>query len=221
MSKIDFDVKDKTIGLVGKRGSGKSQMLHYILEMNKKHFKKIFIISPTEQLQGFYSDLVPKENIFDSYSESWVESLISKMMEINKGKTKQNCNRVLLVLDDVCGDTNFHQSPSLKKIFIRARHFFLSLIITAQYLFGNGGVPPVCRNNIDYLLVNKINGQSLEALVTEFRNGSISKENFIKMYYKSTGNYGFLIINNVNSESNDDLNSIYGVIRVPKEYVKN
>ena len=92
-------------------------MLHYILEMNKKHFKKIFIISPTEQLQGFYADLVPKENIFDSYSESWVESLISKMMEINKGKTKKDWHQVLFVLDDVCGDTNFHQSPSLKKIF--------------------------------------------------------------------------------------------------------
>lgn len=220
MSNIDFDITDKTIGLVGKRGSGKSQMLHYILEMNKNRFKKIFIISPTEQLQGFYSDIVPKENIFDVYSENWVDTLINKMMQINKGKTKNDCHRVLLVLDDVCGDTNFHQSPTLKKIFIRARHFFLSLIITAQYLFGNGGIPPVCRNNIDYLLVNKINGQSLEALVTEFRNGEISKEDFIKMYYKSTGNFGFLLINNVNSESNDNLDSIYGVIRVPPNYVR-
>ena len=103
---------------------------------------------------------------------------------------------------------------------MRGRHFFLTLIITAQYLFGNGGIPPACRNNLDYLLVNKINGQSLDALTKEFRNGDISKEDFVKMYNNSTGNYGFLLINNVSSEGNDDIDCIYGVIRVPKENLK-
>ena len=40
------------------------------------------------------------------------------------------------------------------------------------------------------------------------------------MYNNSTGNYGFLLINNVSSEGNDDLDSIYGIIRVPKQYIK-
>jgi len=217
---IEFDIKDKAIALVGKRGSGKSQMLHYILKMNKSNFKKIFLICPSEVINGFYADIIPKENIFDEYKEEWVESLISKLTKRNAGKTKKNADRVLLVLDDCCGDTNFHHSISLKKLFLRGRHFFLTLIITAQYLFGNGGIPPAARNNIDYLLVNKINGQSLEALTKEFRNGSISKEDFMKMYNNTTGNYGFLLINNVSSESNDDLDSIYGVIRVPEKYIK-
>jgi hypothetical protein len=217
---MDFDIKDKTIGLVGKRGSGKSQMLHYIVKNNKKSFQKIFVICPTEIITSFYTDITPKENIFFEYKEDWVESLITKLMEINKGKTKHNAHRVLLILDDCTGDTNFHQSPSLKKVFVRARHFFLTLILTSQYLFGNGGVPPVCRNNFDFLLVNKINGQSLECLSKEFRVGDISKEDFYAMYSENTGNYGFLLINNVSSEENDNLDAIYGVLRVPANFIK-
>jgi len=217
---IDFNIVDKTIGIVAKRGSGKSQLLHYIIKINKHHFKRVFIICPTEKINNFYEDIVPKENIFDSYNEVWVENLINLLTKHNTNRTKKNANRVLLILDDCCGDTNFHQSKTLKTIFTRGRHFFLTLILTSQYLFGNGGVPPVARNNFDFLLVNKINGQSLEALTKEFRNGNISKEEFIKMYNNSTGNYGFLLINNVSSCSNDDLDSIYGIIRTPKEYIK-
>ena len=217
---IDFNIKDKTIGIVAKRGSGKSQLLHYIIEVNKHIFKRVFIICPTEKINKFYEDIIPKENIFDSYNEKWVENLIKLLTNHNANKTKNTADRVLLILDDCCGDTNFHQSKTLKTIFTRGRHFYLTLILTSQYLFGNGGVPPVARNNFDFLLVNKINGQSLESLTKEFRNGNISKEKFISMYNNSTGNYGFLLINNVSSEGNDDLDSIYGTIRVPKDYIK-
>ena len=217
---IEFNIVDKTIGLCAKRGSGKSQMLHYIIEVNKHLFKRVFIICPTEKISKFYEDIIPKENIFDSYSEKWVENLIKLLTKHNENKTKHNADRVLLILDDCCSDTNFHQSKSLKTIFCRGRLFFLSLILTSQYLFGGSGIPPVFRNNLDFLLVNKINGQSLESLTKEFRNGNISKEKFISMYNNSTGNYGFLLINNVSSEGNDDLDSIYGIIRVPKQYIK-
>ena len=40
------------------------------------------------------------------------------------------------------------------------------------------------------------------------------------MYYRATSNYGFLLINNNSTKSNNDLNSIYGVIKTPKEYIK-
>ena len=85
MSNINFDITDKTIALVGKRGSGKSRLLHYILETNIRKYKKIFIICPTENINSFYADIVPKENIFDEYKEHWVESLISKLMIENEG----------------------------------------------------------------------------------------------------------------------------------------
>lgn len=217
---LSFDILDKTVCLLGKRGSGKSQLLHYIIEQNRHLFKKIFLISPTESIKSFYADLIPKSNIFTEYSEEWIQKLIDRMSELSAGKSSDEADHVLLVLDDVTSDANLQQSPTMKILFQRGRHFFISVILTAQYMQGDTGIGPGCRNNLDYLLVNKINGQSLDLLVREFKLGLMSKEDFIEMYKNSTGNYNWLLVNNTSSSREDDLNSIYGTIRVPDDKVK-
>lgn len=217
---MDFDIVDKTIALVGKRGSGKSRMLHYIISYYKHLFDKIFLISPTESINEFYADVVEKKFTFDKYNEDWVDKLIKKLMIMNKGKNKDTAKHVLLVLDDVTSDTNFHNSETLKILFQRGRHFFITVIITSQYLFGHSGIPPSCRNNLDYLIVNKINGQSLDELEKEFNIGGLPKKDFFEMFNKSTGNYNFLIINNATDGSNDDYGQIYGTLKVPQDYLK-
>ena len=217
---MKIEIIDKTLALVGKRGSGKSQMLRYIIMCNLNKFDKIFLICPTEGLNGFYNDIIDKKCIFDKYDEEWINKLIGKMTTMNKGKTKENAKRVLLILDDVTSDTNFHQSETLKILFQRGRHFFVTLIMTAQYLFGNSGIPPSFRNNLDFLIVNKINGDSVDCLEKEFNIGGIPKKDFVELYNKSTGNYRFLVINNASDGNNDDYDEIYGILKVPDEYVK-
>jgi hypothetical protein len=59
-----------------------------------------------------------------------------------------------------------------------------------------------------------MNKQSIDLLVSEFISGDIDKNEFIKMYNRCTRDYNFLVINN-NSVKDDDLNSIYGVIKAP------
>ena len=124
---------------------------------------------------------------------------------------------VLLVLDDVCSDTYFHHSKTFKQIFTKGRHYKITLIITAQYPYH---IPPIARVNCDWFLVGQINTQGLEILCTEFIAGDISKQDFIKMYYKATSNYGFLLINNNSTKSNADLNSLYGTVKVPIEEIQ-
>jgi hypothetical protein len=70
------------------------------------------------------------------------------------------------------------------------------------------------------MLVGQINSQGLDILTSEFIAGEITKQEFIKMYYKATSNYGFLLINNNSTKSNDDLHSIYGILRTPEKYAK-
>ena len=141
---MDFELKNKVICFTAKRNSGKSQLLRYMLLQTKKQFSKIFVICPTECINKFYSDIIPPENVFDQYSEEWVEALIKKMSEVNAGKTNKEKKYVELILDDCCSDSNFHQSKSLKKLFTRGRHIGLGLLITAQYPYH---LPPICRNN--------------------------------------------------------------------------
>jgi hypothetical protein len=207
----NFTILNKTVALLAKRNSGKSVLLKHLVESEKHKFSKIFVICPTEKINRFYSDIVCEECIFDSYDEKWVDKLISKMTEINSNKSNKERKNILLILDDVVSDHNFHQSPTLKKLFIRGRHINIAIIITFQYL---NLIPPVARNNMDFIFCGQMNKQSVDLLMSEFISGDIEKNEFIKMYNRCTRDYNFLVINN-NSVKDDDLNSIYGCIKTP------
>ena len=207
----NFTIVNKTTALLAKRNSGKSCLLKYLVEAERYKFNKIFVICPTEKINRFYNDIVEDDCIFDNYNEKWVNKIIDKMTEINSNKPTKERKNILLILDDVVCDHNFHQSPSLKKLFVRGRHINIAIILTFQYL---NLIPPVARNNLDCLFVGQMNKQSIDLLVSEFISGDISKEEFIKMYNRCTKDYNFLVINN-NSVKDDDLNSIYGMIKAP------
>jgi hypothetical protein len=85
-----------------------------LVDSCKEKFEKIFVICPTEIVKEFYSAMVEERNIFSSWNEQWCDSLIAKMTDQNKGKKKEERKNVLLIIDDVCSDTNFHQSNALK-----------------------------------------------------------------------------------------------------------
>ena len=207
----NFTIVNKITSLLAKRNSGKSVLLKHLVEAERHKFSKIYVICPTEKINRFYSDIVDDECIFDSYDEKWVDKLINKMTEINSNKPTKERKNVLLILDDLVSDHNFHQSPSFKKIIIRGRHINIAIILTFQYL---NLIPPTARTNLDTLFVGQMNKQSVDLLVSEFISGDISKEEFIKMYNRCTKDYNFLVINN-NSVKDDDLNLIYGCIKAP------
>jgi hypothetical protein len=165
----------------------------------------------------FYSDIIPKENIFDQYSEDWTENLIKKMTQINARKSEKESSHVLLILDDCCSDTNFHQSKSLKKLATRGRHIKIGVMLTSQYLFS---VSPIFRNNCDTLLVGQMNTQGVQLLMSEFMMGDITSKDFLDLYHSNTSDYGFLVINNNSSSDNSNIDTLYGSIKTPKEYLK-
>ena len=214
---MDFTIKNKIICFTARRNSGKSQLLRYIVESGKKDFKAIFVICPTEEINSFYKGLVKPENVFSEYKEEWANDLIAKMTKLNSGKSDSDASHILLILDDCCSDHNFHQSKSLKVLFTRGRHLKISLMITAQYPYH---IPPISRVNCDYILVGQLNQQGLELLCKEYLLGAISKQEFVSMYHENTSDYGFLVINNNSVKSNEDLDSIYGRLKVPPQFIK-
>lgn len=207
----NFSIVDKTIGLIAKRCSGKSILLKHLVNSEKHKFSKIYVICPTEKINRFYSDIVNDECIFDSYNENWMNKLIDKMTEINANKPPKQRKHILLILDDCVSDHNFHQSPTIKKLFLRGRHINISLLITTQYIYL---ISPSMRNNLDYLFCGQINKHSIDLLTTEFLSGDIEKNEFIKMFNRCTKDYNFLVINN-NSVKDEDLNLIYGCVKAP------
>lgn len=208
-----LNTKNKLFLIAGKRGSGKSHLLRYIISQEKHKYKAIFLFCPTEKVNSFYDGIINSKNIFDEYDEEWIEKFMKQMADLNSGKSEANASHVLLVLDDCGSDTNFAKSKTFKQIATRGRHLKISVIMTAQYLYQ---FPPVARSNCDYIAVGQMNRQALEILAQEFQHGNIIKKDFIKMYYNSTNDYNFLLINNNTAKNNNDVNEIYGIISCPK-----
>jgi hypothetical protein len=215
----DFTLVNNKLLLCGKTKSGKSQILRYLLIRERKKFDKVFLFCPTERINNFYDGLIKKENIYENFSEQWLEMLLKKLSDMysdNKDKNKKMKN-ILLIFDDCCSDTNFHQSDAIVKLFTRGRHLNISICITSQYPYH---IPPICRVNCDYILVGQLNKQSIQLLKDEFLVGNIDSKEFTKMYYRTTGDYQFLIINNNSVKNNDNLDEIYGTIKCPTKYLK-
>ena len=210
----DFTILNKAITIVGKRNSGKSQIIKYLLEfsISQNEFNKIFIICPTNSINHFYDSMVSPNNIKDSYDEEWVELLISQMSKINDGKTSQKDKpyNVLLVLDDIANDKQFHYSKTIKMLHGRGRHSFISIICVGQQLHS---LATIQRSNADYLICGQMNSINISLLCDEFRAPILNKNEFIELYKKSTTDYFFFVINNNTIKNIDDINNYYGTIK--------
>jgi hypothetical protein len=207
-----IELQDKFVTLTAKRGAGKTQLLKYLIRQNKHHFKEIFIISPSA-FNGDYDGVVPKANVLTEYKEDWVESLINKMATRNNGKTKASPDftRVMLVLDDVVSsEIKAHSSKTLRILAARGRHTGLALVQTSQYY---KSIPPIHRQNSDFIFFGKNNTQGIDCLYEEYSMGDLNANEFRRFVIQNTEDYNFLVINNTSKSSRPE--DVYAVIRAP------
>ena len=155
------------------------------------------------------------KDISKKYSEDNPD-YFKKYQELNKDKNEHTASHVLLILDDLIADLNFAKSKTIKQLLVRGRHLFVSIIVTSQYL---NSISPLVRSNMDFIAVSQLNAQGLSLLIDNFHMGDISREQFKKLYFKSTTNYGFFLIN-TSCCQNNDIDEIYGQISTPKQYIK-
>jgi hypothetical protein len=207
-----IELADKFVTLTAKRGAGKTQLLKYLIKKNKKHFKEIFIITPSA-FNGDYDGVVPKANVLTEYKEEWVENLMRKMTVKNNGKTKASPDfaRVMLVLDDVVSsEIKAHSSKTLRTLAARGRHLGLCLVQTAQYY---KSIAPIHRQNSDLIFFGKNNTQGIDCLYEEYNMGDMNANEFRRFVIKNTEDYHFLVINNTSKSSRPE--DVYGVIKAP------
>ena len=80
---MDFDLTNKTVSFVAKRGSGKSVLIRYLITKYKHNFSKIILICPTERINHFFTKgddpLIDPRYCFDEWDEAYVEKLCKKL----------------------------------------------------------------------------------------------------------------------------------------------
>ena len=208
---IDLDICNKTISVCGKRASGKSILALHLIETAHAKFKKIFLVCPTEEINAHYTKngVIKQECVFSEWDENWAKDLTTQLTKINSNKPKAEMQHVLLVLDDVFADVDLHHSPILRSIFMRSRHYGLSVMILTQTLHS---IPPFARINSDWMIFGQVNRASVQLAAEEF--STIPKDEFVELYNRSTTDHQFLVVN-CNSVKDSNRNAVYGVIKAP------
>lgn len=97
MIRLKFINIYKTVDIISKRNSCKSVLIKYLVSLEKYFSDRIFIISPTDSINGFYQELTDQKYIFSEFSEKWCKDLINKMTISTKNKYDKH---ILIIFDD-------------------------------------------------------------------------------------------------------------------------
>lgn len=175
---IYFTLINKCVPLVCMGGCGKSEMLRYLVMAEKHKFYKIFCLLPIYKINNSFNDFIQEKNIFEEWDDEYINELLKVLSVINKGKKCENDKpkNVLLILDDCCSDTKFHNSKKFEKLFTTGRYFFLSVIISSQYITN---ISPSARNNSEFILVSALNNYNIQILADEYILGNLNRKTFI------------------------------------------
>jgi hypothetical protein len=182
--------------VVAPRRSGKTNLtVDLLLDKDKfrRKFDLIFIWSKTFKLDSKWKNIkLPPGSVFHEFIEEDVKTLLDELEMVNQNTAVNT----LFVFDDMVteGIMNPRKMGQLDAIAVRGRHINVSIIIiTQQYL----ALSPPVRNNTTNMLIFRVrNGDEMEKIARENREGLDMRE-FTEMFFEATKEpYSFLHINN-------------------------
>jgi len=187
---------DSVVVLIGKRNTGKSyltkDMLYY-----KQDLPAGTVISPTENANRFYGDIVPPIFIHDEYEPKITNEFIKRQKQLKKritGGESDIDNRAFLIMDDCLYDNDWKKDKVIREIFMNGRHWGIMFILSMQYAIG---IPPNLRSNIDWVfLLRENNYQNRKKLYENYAGMFHNFEMFCQTMDACTENFECLVIHN-------------------------
>jgi hypothetical protein len=205
-----FDISaiadDKVVVLIGKRETGKSFLVKDLLYYHRD-LPIGTVISPTEQANKFFGNIIPSLFIHDEYTPGILDNVVKRQKLIMKEVDHQQQlygtsnidSRAFLVLDDCLFDGSWVKDKNIRLLFMNGRHYKMFFCITMQYPLG---IPPSLRTNIDYVFILRENLVSNRKRIYENYAGMFPTfDVFCQVMDQCTENFECIVINN-NAKSN-------------------
>lgn len=201
------------ITLIGKRNTGKSFCLKDILSYHRDLPVGI-VVSPTEKANGYFEKFIPKMLIYDEPDEKVIKKFLDRQInisserkrELKKHGSSQIDARAFLILDDCLYDKRWINNINIRSIFMNGRHYNVFFSLTLQHALG---LPPVLRNNIDYVFIFRNNiRKEREKIYNHFAGMFPTFEAFEQVMLQTTENYECMVIDN-KTQSNKLEDQIY------------
>lgn len=192
---------DSVVVFIGKRNTGKSYCMKDILN----HHKDIpvgIVVSPTEMANGYFEKFIPKMLIYDECEEQVVKKFLDRQKNISTERKRelkrtgqsQLDARAFLILDDCLYDKRWINDANIRSIFMNGRHYKIFFLITMQHALG---LPPVLRNNIDYIFIFRNNIiKEKQKIYDNYAGMFPTFETFNQVMNQTTENYECLVIDN-------------------------
>jgi len=138
---------DKTILVIGKRGSGKSVAIADIMYSVRTRIPAAVVFSGTEESNGHFGRFVPREYVYPEFNALTMEKIMQRQRDlIRRGTPSPIC----VVLDDCAYDKRFFSDKTFRFVMLNGRHLRLFTIVSQQYALDT---PPYARANFDYVIV--------------------------------------------------------------------
>ena len=188
---IDHMKPNRTILIVGKRGTGKSTLLKDILYHLRKRVDTGFAMSPTQDTIRMFEDCFPRSHIYNEYSLDVVRNMLNSLTSLTEqGKIRE----IAFTLDDCMFDKSIMKTKEMREIHMNGRHLGMWFINCVQYLMDLG---PELRSQIDYVFILKENVISNRQKLHKYFFGIFEKyEEFSLVMDKCTNNHECLVLDN-------------------------
>jgi hypothetical protein len=200
-----FDIKkikhNKIYILIGKRNSGKTYLLKYILF----HMQAIpigIIVSRTEYMNKSYKRFAPAAIFKHEYSDKLLAQFVSRQMdetdryeeEIEKYGYSNINPEAFLIFDDCLDDTKWCTNVDIKFIFYNGRHAKITFFLCMQHPMG---IPPSLRTQADYVFIfNDENIDNRQRIYKQYCGMFPSFAIFNKVMKQLTGDYQCIVVDN-------------------------
>lgn len=185
---------DSVVVMIGKRNTGKSFLTKDLLFYHQD-MPAGTVISPTENANRFYSDIVPPIFIHDEYQPKITNEFMKRQKQLKKrisNGEKDIDNRAFLIMDDCLYDNDWKKDKIIREIFMNGRHWGIFFLLLMQYAIG---IPPNLRSNIDWVfLLRENNYQNRKKLYENYAGMFHTFEMFCQTMDACTENFECLVI---------------------------
>ena len=164
---------EKTFVFFGKRGTGKTFALRYLIYHIRRHYPRVLVMTNTK-FNGFWQDYVHNDYIHEGFDPFVIHAVIEqqkqlmKYLNLDHPEERENINPNLAIIDDIISDSGFKYSEDLNAIFTEGRHNKISIWLTTQYA---KAINTVGRGNTDYaIILAQFMERQQESLANDFLN---------------------------------------------------
>lgn len=170
----DYDfVFPSSVLFLGQTGSGKTTLMKNLLFRYSKDFCRIFVYCP------IYND------DYDFLEQQYVLRDAEKLNEIieaqYKLKESNQQKNILIILDDWIGSCDIRNDKVFHRLATCGRHAWITTYYISQFL---NQIPPVIRDNLNYMMILNISKQSLDS-INDYQD-CYDKKEFYEVYRQAT-----------------------------------